>query len=438
MAREMDNQGAPEARNVARRSPRFIPSSLDNVEPVEEYRPGGFYPMSLGDEFAQGRYKVLHKLGFGGSSTIWLARDRQQGALVTLKAMRADASRTSQSPDELPEIGVPKVLQRLYPDDFSAFFQAVKDNFLVQGANDIHRFLISRLAGPSVLAMSDSPGRISGSRRLRADLAKHVAKHTAETIRTLTIQRMHSAGFVHGDITTSNILFRVTDNVTKWSADEVCSILRPPETDDPIANSIITNPSFVQERTILVDFGQSYAVDNRPEDYEPGTAMHYLAPETRFEARAGMEADVWALGCAGFPLFEPFLGSDEDILRQTVETLGRLPAPWWDAFGQRKVWFDEDGSPISAEDQKREGEDSGGSFTQASTSSIRDKLRSVGTEDDDVYDGHLAEQSGTRIPEQEVEVFGDLLEKMMRYRPEERIKINEVVGHVWFANNGST
>ena len=64
----------------------------------------------------------------------------------------------------------------------------------------------------------------------------------------------------------------------------------------------------------------------------------YQPPEVRFEGRVGFEADIWTLGCvifeirAGFPLFESFMGSDIDVLKQTVETLGRLPDPWWGAF----------------------------------------------------------------------------------------------------------
>lgn len=44
------------------------------MESVEEYRPGGYHPVQLGDLFNQ-RYKVLRKLGYGSYSTIWLARD---------------------------------------------------------------------------------------------------------------------------------------------------------------------------------------------------------------------------------------------------------------------------------------------------------------------------------------------------------------------------
>ena len=50
---------------------------LHTEEHFTRYRPGGFHPVCLGDTFKDGRYKICHKLGFGGSSTDWLARDIQ-------------------------------------------------------------------------------------------------------------------------------------------------------------------------------------------------------------------------------------------------------------------------------------------------------------------------------------------------------------------------
>ena len=54
----------------------LTPRSLEWFERVEEYRPGGFHPMVVGDLFAHGRHRVIHKLAFGSYSTIWLARDQ--------------------------------------------------------------------------------------------------------------------------------------------------------------------------------------------------------------------------------------------------------------------------------------------------------------------------------------------------------------------------
>jgi serine/threonine-protein kinase SRPK3 len=47
------------------------------VEDIEEYRPGDYHPLYLGDSLHGDRYLVLRKLSYGSSSTTWLARDRK-------------------------------------------------------------------------------------------------------------------------------------------------------------------------------------------------------------------------------------------------------------------------------------------------------------------------------------------------------------------------
>ena len=68
--------------------------------------------------------------------------------------------------------------------------------------------------------------------------------------------------------------------------------------------------------------------------------------------------------------------------------------------------------------------------------SIKQKLAGIGSKDVPLAigdDGPMAEQPGTRLSDVEIEVLGDLLEKMLRYRPQDRIKMCEVVAHPWFA-----
>ncbi|MCJ1403024.1 hypothetical protein MMC11_006246, partial [Xylographa trunciseda] len=72
---------------------RYRLPHLNNVEDGEKYRRGGYHPIHLGDTFNDGRYRVLHKLGYGGFSTVWLARDANQDRLVSLKVLTAEASR---------------------------------------------------------------------------------------------------------------------------------------------------------------------------------------------------------------------------------------------------------------------------------------------------------------------------------------------------------
>jgi serine/threonine protein kinase len=202
----------------------------------------------------------------------------------------------------------------------------------------------------------------------------------------------------------------------------------------PIQNSKMSDATLLQESIIVRGSGQSYIVASPPSYYEPGTVLNYQSPEARFEGRVGLEADIWALGCAifeiraGFALFESFLGSDVDILRQMVETLGRLPDPWWAAFKQRALWFEGDGQPKSEQDQERAGV-----LLKAYRSSIRAKLLEIGEQDDPPSgdEGPMIEKPGVRLHEEEIELLEDLLEKMLRYRPEERIR-TQVIQHPWF------
>ncbi|KAH9893744.1 hypothetical protein F4778DRAFT_294055 [Xylariomycetidae sp. FL2044] len=49
---------------------KYFPFRLGDSEHLEHYEPGGFHPVHLGDVYANdddyGRYKVVHKLGWGG------------------------------------------------------------------------------------------------------------------------------------------------------------------------------------------------------------------------------------------------------------------------------------------------------------------------------------------------------------------------------------
>lgn len=59
-----------------------------DAEPLHRYRAGGYHPIRLGDLLNDGRYKVLHKLGWGGYSTVWAARDLRFYSLPPLSDMQ--------------------------------------------------------------------------------------------------------------------------------------------------------------------------------------------------------------------------------------------------------------------------------------------------------------------------------------------------------------
>lgn len=60
----------------------ILPSDvLIEEETMPGYDAKHFYPINLGDLLG-GRYKILAKLGWGSSSTVWLGRDTSRYALA--------------------------------------------------------------------------------------------------------------------------------------------------------------------------------------------------------------------------------------------------------------------------------------------------------------------------------------------------------------------
>lgn len=73
-----------DAAMPASRAPAILPSDvLVEEEQVPLYDPKHFYPVNPGDLF-HNRYKMLAKVGWGTSSTVWLARDTQRCVIVCL------------------------------------------------------------------------------------------------------------------------------------------------------------------------------------------------------------------------------------------------------------------------------------------------------------------------------------------------------------------
>jgi serine/threonine protein kinase len=67
---------------------KYLPRELGECEDLENYEPGGFCPIHLGNVYDD-RYRIVTKLGFGGFSIVWLARDPIMNRLVALKIVVA-------------------------------------------------------------------------------------------------------------------------------------------------------------------------------------------------------------------------------------------------------------------------------------------------------------------------------------------------------------
>ena len=166
---------------------QYRPLALDNVEEVENYSLGGFHPTHIGDDIL-GRYTVIHKLGYGGFSTVWLAKDKVAGRYVALKIIVASIQH------DCKELGILQKLAKepkYHPGQDCVV--SLLDNFTIEGPNGRHVCLVSQVAGPSITSLNYSPGAVAGSRRLKAQLALKVAKQTVQAL-----DFVHSQGLCHG------------------------------------------------------------------------------------------------------------------------------------------------------------------------------------------------------------------------------------------------
>jgi serine/threonine protein kinase len=61
-------------------------------EMFEKFKTGKYYPVNIGDVLSSGKYQVLGKLGFGSTSTVWLARNMKYVPLLGKLRERASAA----------------------------------------------------------------------------------------------------------------------------------------------------------------------------------------------------------------------------------------------------------------------------------------------------------------------------------------------------------
>ncbi|KAK9365209.1 hypothetical protein V1509DRAFT_414394 [Lipomyces kononenkoae] len=126
-----------------------------------------------------------------------------------------------------------------------------------------------------------------------------------------------------------------------------------------------------------------------------------------------------------------------------VQTLGKLPEPWWSSWESRHDYFDEDGKPknywpngipLSKEYPLIQLiRDIGADDYQPVTDEYSVETDNVKSSDcAEPETNSMFESMGTRLSATEVEVFEDLLHKVLRYNPEQRLQIQEIIEHSWF------
>ncbi|KAH8668787.1 kinase-like domain-containing protein [Xylariales sp. PMI_506] len=380
-------------------------TSRDGLEPLDEYREGGYHPIHVGDTLGMsGRYRIIHKLGHGGFATVWLCRDSQDSGHVAVKVMAAHVTAESVRDLTLME------LDRSAPG--GEYIAVPQDSFSITGPNGTHQCIVLPVLGPCV-----SPS-----------LWLKLEKDPESILREMARQAATASATVISDFRSSNILVKLA-NLNCLREDELLLLLGQPKktyvrTDSgpelPVSSpQYLTIPAdlsqlgdnYLTNQICVIDFGESFLISSPPEDL--GIPENYLPPEVLLgeEASSGPACDLWALGCTLFeireqiPLFYMINGDDE-VLAEIERFFGKLPQIW-------EFWL-QDG------DAKEEW-------------SLEVVLsKPVGVVQRGQNDNSAATQRTLVTPKEEQESMADLLYTLFRYEPDKRPSVAEVLAHRWF------
>ena len=169
---------------------QYIP--IEYVERLEKYVPGGYHPVHLGDRLNNGRYTIVHKLGSGGYSTVWLAHDEHESRYVTVKIVMAAV----RDPSRERDIRWKLTKAAAHGQAGGKYVQLLLDEFIEQGPNGNHLCLVSTPGGCS---LQESQEISSSSWLFPLDVARAIA---AQLI--LGTAFLHSQNIAHGGKSSPN------------------------------------------------------------------------------------------------------------------------------------------------------------------------------------------------------------------------------------------
>lgn len=256
------------------------------------------------------------------------------------------------------------------------------------------------------------------------------------------------------DFTPANILFQTT-GLDSLSEGEIIKVFGEPQQTRVLAESRETptdpsapryliypvdwdsvNPKYVTDQPCIIDFGEAFEVSDPPEHL--GIPGPYRSPELMLDQTIGFSTDNWALGCAMFEirtgrkLIHTFDDDQDDYLIEMVQMMGPLPEPWWSTtWESRKEWFKDEPDSQGRVLYKNPPPPAEPNPMSSVHPSIVQDARSL---QEKLGAGVWYMDAGIHrdMSKEEIEVFANLLGKVLSFDPKDRLTAKGVQEHEWF------
>lgn len=408
---------------------------IEGVENLERYRPGGYHPVALGATLSQSRYVVVDKLGHGGYSTVWLARDGQQARFVAVKVVLANSPPTN-------ERDIRQRLARAKQNHPGAcFVQQLLGSFFEQGPNGTHECLVSVPGGMSVQNAKSHPCQYEWLFPL--DVSRAIA---AQMI--LATSFVHSQGIVHGDLHLGNFLVQLPRTVLGLTTEQYLREYPPatqsvtrydgqPLTASAPAKAVYNfgvgnachEMTLADARILLTDFGSSW-MPSKTRKTTLETILRFLPPEYLFAEEEkkpfGPAVDTWTLAHSIFNLFArtelyaDLVYDKHDVFAKAIEILGRPPARWWNSWSARGEFFNANGDWAP---QPPRVPPYGGTLEDRIIAMRRERT-------------NFDMASGASIDDSEAADMQAMLRSMLEWEPNARATSTMLTGHSWMRKWG--
>ncbi|KAL4972136.1 kinase-like domain-containing protein [Aspergillus desertorum] len=316
--------------------PLLQKDQLIEEEELPDYKSDRFYPVELGEIF-QGRYQMIAKLGFGTSSTTWLARDLRARQYVALKVY----VHTSLVHREIPFYHhIRPRLEKSSPKE-RINIRSLLDSFQIAGPRGTHVVLVFEAAQMSLRDMK-AVFRPAG---FDEDFVRGAI---FELLKILDF--LHTDGkTVHTDVHPGNMLLGAYDNTIFRKLEEKEFASPVPRKQDLSGRTIYLSRLMrpTEGPMLLSDFGEA-RIGQGPHggDIMP---LEYRAPETLLYVGWSFPVDIWSVGLTAWDLLEPkklFTAQDDDgdcydaaHIAQLIAALGPPPTEFLAKNPKRKADF---------------------------------------------------------------------------------------------------